>query len=198
MSPSCPDLTIDSCGCMVRAPRSRLARSPRGKEPIMATRTVFYSFHYQEDAWRVQQICKINALEGQPILNSQDWEAVKRRGDQAIMNWINQQMAYKRAVVVLVGEKTASRPWVQYEIKKAWREKKPLVGIRIHGLSDNYGNTTSPGANPFQQVLGYNHNHIQLHDPTAYSSHGRIDTKQTHANIANNIQHWVDSTVTRR
>ena len=69
----------------------------------MATRTVFYSFHYQEDAWRVQQIRQINALEGQPILNSQDWEAVKRQGDQAIMNWIDQQMAYKRAVVVLVG-----------------------------------------------------------------------------------------------
>ena len=162
----------------------------------MATRTVFYSFHYQEDAWRVQQIRQINALEGQPILNSQDWEAVKRQGNQAIMNWIDQQMAYKRAVVVLVGGKTASRPWVQYEIKKSWREKKPLVGIRIHGLSDNYGNTTSPGANPFQQVLGYNN--IQLHDPTVYSSYGRIDTKQTHINIANNIQRWVDSAVTRR
>ena len=162
----------------------------------MATRTVFYSFHYQEDAWRVQQICKINALEGQPILNSQDWEAVKRRGDQAIMNWINQQMAYKRAVVVLVGEKTAGRPWVHYEIKKAWKEKRPLVGIRIHGLSDMHGNTTPPGANPFQQVLGYSP--IQLHDPTVYISYGRIDTKKTHANIASNIQYWVDSAVTRR
>ncbi|WP_353939677.1 TIR domain-containing protein [Micromonospora sp. b486] len=30
-------------------------------------------------------------------------------------------MAYKKAVIVLVGQETASRPWVIYEIEKAWR-----------------------------------------------------------------------------
>ncbi len=66
-------------------------------------KSVFFSFHYARDAWRVQQVVKMGALEGQPILNPQKWEEVKRRGDQAIKTWIAEQMKYKSAVVVLVG-----------------------------------------------------------------------------------------------
>jgi hypothetical protein len=64
---------------------------------------VFYSFHYARDAWRVQQITNMGAVEGQPILNAQQWEEVKRQGEKAIQNWIARQMKYKSAVVVLVG-----------------------------------------------------------------------------------------------
>jgi len=38
-------------------------------------------------------------------------------------------MAYKSAIVVLVGAETASRRWVQYEIAHAWDNYKPLVGV---------------------------------------------------------------------
>lgn len=41
---------------------------------------VFFSFHYDRDAWRVQQILNMGALEGQTILNAQEWEAVKSKG----------------------------------------------------------------------------------------------------------------------
>ncbi|MDK8178836.1 TIR domain-containing protein [Micrococcus luteus] len=61
-------------------------------------KSVFYSFHYDRDAWRVQQIIQMGALEGQPILNAQQWEEVKRKGDAAIKKWIADQMAYKSAV----------------------------------------------------------------------------------------------------
>ena len=83
-------------------------------------KSVFYSFYYVLDAWRVQQIIQMGALEGQTILNAQDWEQVKRQGNAAIEKWINEQMAYKSAVMVLVGAQTASRPWVRYEIAHAW------------------------------------------------------------------------------
>lgn len=71
------------------------------------------------DAWRVQQIIQMGALEGQPILNAQQWEAVKRKGDAAIKKWIADQMAYKSAVVVLIGAQTASRPWVREGVSLA-------------------------------------------------------------------------------
>lgn len=44
---------------------------------------VFYSFHFDRDSWRVQQIENMGALDGQPILNAQDWEKVKARGEAA-------------------------------------------------------------------------------------------------------------------
>lgn len=47
-------------------------------------KTVFYSFHYERDVHRVQLVMSLNALEGQPLLNSQEWEKVRRGGDAAI------------------------------------------------------------------------------------------------------------------
>jgi hypothetical protein len=102
----------------------RIARPIQSEEPAVAIKTVFYSFHYERDVNRVQLVRNINALEGQPLLNAQEWETVQRRGQQAVVNWIDEQMRYKRAVVVLIGQETASRSWVIYEIEKAWKEKR--------------------------------------------------------------------------
>ncbi len=57
-------------------------------------KSVFYSFHYNRDAWRVQQIIQMGALEGQRILNAQQWEEVKRKGDAAIKKWIASLSSY--------------------------------------------------------------------------------------------------------
>lgn len=158
-------------------------------------KSVFYSFHYDNDAWRVQQIINMGAVEGQTILNSQQWEEVKRKGRAAIEKWIDDQMSYKKAVVVLVGSETADRPWVDYEIRKAWDSKKPLIGIRIHGLADSSGHTNSPGADPFAKV--------PLQDGTKISNYVRLITprgsssKEIHADIKANIASWVDQAYDR-
>lgn len=115
---------------------------------------VFYSFHYQEDSWRVQQIMNMGVVDGQHI-NSQNWETVKRRGDRAIEDWIAEEMRYKSAVIVLNGRYTASRPWVQYEIQRAWQIRKPLLAIDINGLEDSTGNTDPQGYNPFDTIDDY-------------------------------------------
>jgi len=155
----------------------------------VATKTVFYSFHYERDVNRVQLVRNVNALEGQPLLKAQEWEAVRRRGQQAIVDWIEKQMSYKRAVVVLIGQETASRPWVIYEIEKAWQAKKPLVGIRIHGLS-SFGTVDRVGANPFDKASGPSG--IPVFDPTRKDWwNGGIDTKATYANLADNLEGWV-------
>lgn len=150
-------------------------------------KTVFYSFHYERDVHRVQLVRNINALEGQPVLNAQDWEAVRRRGQQAIENWIDEQMKWKKAVIVLIGQETASRPWVSYEIQKAWRAKRPLLGVRIHGLS-SMGAVDKAGPNPFDQVADVSG--IPVFDPTTRDWQGRIDSKATYSNLVQNLDHW--------
>lgn len=160
----------------------------------MATKTVFYSFHYERDVHRVQLVRQIGALEGQPLLGSQEWEVVRRGGQQAIVNWIDQQMTYKRAVVVLIGQETSSRSWVSYEIEKAWNAKKPLVGVRIHGLS-SMGSVDRPGADPFTKVTGVSG--VPVFDPTQTNWQGQIDSKATYAYLANNLENWVAQAKTR-
>lgn len=155
----------------------------------MATRTVFYSFHYDRDVYRVQLVRNIGAIDGSPALGSQEWETVRRDSRQAVIDWIDEQMAYKRAVVVLIGQETASRPWVIYEIEKAWASKKPLVGVHIHGLS-SMGLSDLKGANPFDAVADITG--VPVFDPTVRDYLGRIDTKATYAHLAANLSSWVD------
>jgi hypothetical protein len=59
-------------------------------------------------------------------------------------------MEGKSCVVVLIGKRTAERDWVQYEIKKAWDERRGLVGVFIHNLADMNRVQTAKGTNPFR------------------------------------------------
>ncbi len=153
-------------------------------------KSVFLSFHYDRDAWRVQQIINIGALQEQTILTAQKWEQVKRKGDAAIRKWIAEQMSYKRAVVVLVGNQTANRPWVRHEIAYAWDNRKPLVGIRIHGLRDRQQKTDRAGENPFSKVKleggGSVDDYVPLHTPSGTSS------QAVFASITKNLTNWVE------
>ena len=112
-------------------------------------RPVFYSFHFDKDVMRVQHVRNIGAIEDNAPVSPNDWEQIKRGGDKAIERWIDDNMKYRHCVVVLIGEETDSRRWVQYEIKKAWDENRGLVGIHIHNLKCPRNGTSRKGVNPF-------------------------------------------------
>lgn len=158
-------------------------------------KSVFYSFHYTRDVNRIQLVRNFDALEGQSILNAQKWEEVKRKGDAAIEQWIKDQMGYKKAVIVLIGQETAGRPWVQYEVDKAWADKKPLLGIRIHGLASFNGGADKPGPSPFERLSGGSL--VPIFDPTKKSWTGTIDTKATYNELHNRIVPWSEQGVKR-
>jgi hypothetical protein len=156
----------------------------------------FYSFHYDRDAWRVQQIINMGVVEGQPLLNAQKWEEVYRQGETAIKNWIANQMKYKTAVVVLIGAETATRDWVLHEIRYAWDNYKPLVGIHINGLANAQGRPDPRGQNPFEKVTlsggGTLASHVPVQTPTGST------TQEVHASIRANLTTWVNSARGRR
>ena len=54
-------------------------------------------------------------------------------------------MRDKSCVIVLIGKKTAKRKWIRYEIKKAWKDGKGVVGIYIHNLKDKDGKKNIKG-----------------------------------------------------
>src|SRR3954467_748428 len=114
-------------------------------------RRVFFSFHFDNDFWRTQQVRNMNALEGQALCTPNAWEEVKRKGDAAIEKWVADNMVGKTCVVVLVGAETASRKWIIHEISKGWNEGKGVLGIRIHGLLDHSGYSSTPGPDPFSK-----------------------------------------------
>lgn len=115
-------------------------------------RRVFYSFDYERDAIRVQQVKKMGVLAGQPVLSSNKWEEVTGGTKQGIKRWIDTQISDKSCVVVLIGRRTSEREWVQYEIVKGWNDGKGVVGVYIHNLADMIGKQTAKGSNPFWNI----------------------------------------------
>jgi len=57
-------------------------------------RQIFYSFHFDNDVFRVQQIRNIGALEDNEPVSVNNWEEVKKGKDPAIEKWINANMKY--------------------------------------------------------------------------------------------------------
>lgn len=145
---------------------------------------VFYSFHYQQDYWRVQQVMNMGVVDGQH-LNSQAWETVKSRGDKAIKDWIEDEMRYKSAVIVLNGRYTAKRPWVQYEINRAWQIRKPLLAVDINRLLDRNGHNSPQGGDPFACIQDVRRDFIPHLRPIGTS-------QQVYDQIHNWLAVWAD------
>lgn len=112
-------------------------------------RQVFFSFHYSNDNWRASQVRNMGRVSGESTFSDNEWEEVKLKSDAMIESWIDNQMAKRSCVVVLIGENTAGRKWINYEIKKAIELDKGIVGIYIHNLKDRLGNQNNQGRNPF-------------------------------------------------
>ena len=115
-------------------------------------RSVFYSFHYKPDVFRVSQVREIGSIEGNKPARDNDWETITRGGDRAIERWITGQMKGRSCTVVLVGRDTADRKWIKREIIKSWDEVMGIVGIHIHGLKNSQGTISAKGKHPFQFI----------------------------------------------
>ena len=140
----------------------------------MAKRQVFFSFYYNADNWRAAQVKNMGVVDNSSTWSSNDWEEVREKSDAKIKEWINEQMAKRSCVVVLIGKSTSTRKWVKYEIEKAYELGKGIVGVYIHGLKDDDGDQTTKGANPFYNLNNKNghrlSNYVECYDPPHSSS----------------------------
>ena len=118
----------------------------------MSKRRVFFSFEYRKDAWRASMVRNMGEVDNSSTFSDNDWEEVRWKSDADIKKWIDEQMAMRSCIVVLIGATTSTRRWVKYEIEKAYELGKGIVGIHIDRLEDQTGNQTTEGSNPFYHV----------------------------------------------
>lgn len=99
-------------------------------------------------------------------------------------------------VVVLIGSETSTRPWVDYEIRKAWQDRKGLLGVYINGLKNQQGFTCQKGGNPFANIRMDNgrlmSDYVTTYDPYFTNS------KDNYAYIAENLPQWVEQAISKR
>lgn len=113
-------------------------------------RHVYFSFHYR-DVWKANQIRNSGVVGGARSAGFADrslWEEAKRKNDAALRRLINDGLAGTTVTVVLIGEKTASRRWVDYEINQSIERGNALLGIHIHKVPDASGRTARKGPLP--------------------------------------------------
>lgn len=157
-------------------------------------RQIFYSYHFKPDSWRVAMVRNIGSIEGNKPASDNDWGKVITGGDDAIKNWIADQMKYRSCTIVLIGNQTANRKWINHEILETWNKGMGIVGIDIHGLLNQDGNIAYRGENPFDYIT---------HGPTGkplstivqrYNPVGN-DSKERYAWIAKYLSDAVEEAV---
>ncbi|MBI1890268.1 MAG: TIR domain-containing protein [Burkholderiales bacterium] len=152
-------------------------------------RKVFYSFHFDNDVFRVQQVRNMGVIDGNEPVTPNGWEQIKRTSG-GVERWIDENMKGKSCVIVLIGAKTAERPWVKYEIKRAWEQGKGLFGIHVHNLKCPRTGTCLKGSNPFASMKFTRANNEiyvpKVYDPSFIDAYG--DIKQ-------NLSNWIERAI---
>lgn len=106
-------------------------------------RRVFFSFKYKKDVSRAMVVRNSWVTQGKEaagFIDAADFEKLKRQGDPAIENWIDNQLNGTSVTVVLVGSDTCSSRWVKYEIEKSIKIGNGLLGIDVSKIKDLQGN----------------------------------------------------------
>ena len=120
-------------------------------------RNVFFSFHYQRDIWRVNQIRSIPNITGVAAAGFKDsslWEEARKKEDAVIKKMIDKALENTTVTVICIGEKTAGRKYINYEIEQSIARGNGIVGLQIHHLENHNREADQPGAIPAKLTNG--------------------------------------------
>jgi hypothetical protein len=98
---------------------------------------------------------------------------------------------------VLIGETTAGRKWINYEIKIAWNNNKGLLGVHIHRLKDGNSQQSAKGSNPFEGFTVGDGNKplesiVKVYNPPY------TDSKDVYGYIKENLEDWIEKAIAIR
>ncbi len=114
-------------------------------------RRVFFSFHFENDIWRANQVRNSNVVAGADaagFFDHSEYAEAKNKGDENIRRLIREKLSGTSVTVVLIGSETATRPFVQYEIERSISGRNGLLGVYIDHLKDQNGRTSARGPKP--------------------------------------------------
>ncbi len=108
-------------------------------------RRVFFSFQYKKDVIRAMVVRNSWTTQGREaagFIDAAAFEELADQGDEAVADWIDDQLLGTSVTVVLVGEKTCTSKWVRYEIEQSEGRGNGLLGIDVSKIKDFDGNTS--------------------------------------------------------
>jgi hypothetical protein len=100
-------------------------------------RRVYFAFDYQ-DVFSVNQIRRSGEFIDVAVAGFTDasqWEKLKQKDDVVIIKAIDDSLRNTSVTVVCVGDRTASRRWVKYELAASAARGNGLLGVYLPGES---------------------------------------------------------------
>lgn len=129
-------------------------------------RHLFISHHHKDDSL-VDKFTKLLGINGWDVRNSSirakpanqakiDGGLIK---ESVIRRLLRMKISWASTVVVLIGDKTHTRPWVNWEIDQAHAQGKRIVGVFEQGGKD--ADIPSSLEKYASAIVGWNSNSIQ-------------------------------------
>lgn len=117
-------------------------------------RFVFFSFNYED----VKNF-KVNVVRNNWLLKNKEetfidgsiWEKSKTKGSSFIKELIENGLYNTSVTVVLIGQDTANRRWINYEIIKSFERGNGILAIHINKINGLTG-ITKKGFNPLDRL----------------------------------------------
>jgi hypothetical protein len=121
------------------------------------TRYTFFSFCYED----VKNF-KVNVVRNSWLVNHTSdtfidgsiWEKEKSKGVTVIKNLIDSGLKKTSVTTILIGDETADRRWVKYEIVKSFDKGNGILGVHLNRIRNKNQVITARGYNPLD-VLAF-------------------------------------------
>jgi hypothetical protein len=118
-------------------------------------RRVYFSFHYDNDIWRVNVVRNSGTfkdIEDSGFFDHSLWEETKKKGEAELQKLIEGGLKNSTVSAVLAGSATWGRKWVRYELVKSLERGNGLMNIYIDKIKNKDKQTASRGYNPLDRI----------------------------------------------
>lgn len=115
----------------------------------------FFSFCYEDvKNFKVNVVRKSWLLKNteDTFIDGSIWEKEKSKGVSVIKNLIEEGLKKTSVTTVLIGEETADRRWVKYEIVKSFERGNGILGIHINRVRGKDQSISARGLNPLERL----------------------------------------------
>ena len=141
-------------------------------------------FDYDNDLARAKQINDLGLVRGSAPAGFDDasrWQEARNAGEAAVRGLIDGALLSTSVTIVLIGENTAALDYVEYAIEQSIRRKNGIVGLFVHDMADENGNTSAQGKVPYEAKAA------EMLDAHHYDVHVWEHSK---------FEHWVEEAAT--
>jgi hypothetical protein len=83
-----------------------------------------------------------------PFISDEQIAEMMDKGLPSIHQWIEEEISKADAVIVLIGSQSYGRYFIEYEIREAVLQKKPVYGIFFNQIPDRAGIKDEKGKSP--------------------------------------------------